>query len=183
MAVTITRTRVRSPAVVAGSEAPRETVYSRMSTLLGTAIRSEADILRIAQAGVPAVRYVQLADLLQLRPDAIGKESTIRRRLHQVTKTGLRRAARHAAAAKRAAAESLEVRLTPVESERLVRIARVASEATQLFGDQATAVKWLNTPADYMNDGKDVTPMKLAETDSGARIVESILQRTANGMF
>lgn len=72
--------------------------------------------------------------------------------------------------------------MTPAETKRS-RIARVVAEAIELFGDEKAALAWLNTAADFLHDGNEVTPIKLAETASGARLVESLIQRTAHGIF
>jgi uncharacterized protein (DUF2384 family) len=52
-----------------------------------------------------------------------------------------------------------------------------------LFGDEKTALSWLNTPGSFLPGKNEMTPMKLAETDSGVRMVESMIQRTARGLF
>lgn len=164
-----------------------ETVYTRMGQMLGTPIKSEADAWRIVNLGIPTMRYVILAKRLKLAPNAVASESTLRRRLKMIEQR-VRRAKERSSklAAKvltKKAKQPDEARLTPAETERLVRITRVVSEATQLFGEEKAALSWLNTPSDYLHDEKEVTPMKLAETDSGARMVESMIQRTAHGIF
>ena len=165
----------------------RETVYTRMGQMLGTPIKSEADAWRIVNLGLSTKRYVILAKRLKLAPDAVASESTLRRRLKMIEQRMRRAKARHsrlaATASAKKAKQADEARLTPAETERLMRITRVVSEATQLFGDEKAALSWLNTPGDFLHDEKEMTPMKLAETDSGARMVESMIQRTAHGIF
>jgi hypothetical protein len=179
-----TTRRAESPAI--------ETIYTLMGRLLGMPLSSEADALRVSRTGIPASHFVAVAKRLNLSVDAIGAPSTMRRRLKNAAKFVRKDEHGHLIvhvhdAAGREETESPETTsedlLTPVESERLVRLARVYSEATQLFGDEQAALAWLNTPADYLQDDNPTTPMKLAESDSGARIVEALLQRTAYGMF
>jgi putative toxin-antitoxin system antitoxin component (TIGR02293 family) len=170
-------------------EAGAETVYTRMGQMLGTPIKSEADAWRIVNLGIPTKRYVILAKRLKLAPNAVASESTLRRRLKMIERRERRvrhvkeQRSRVAKVLTKKAKQAVEARLTPAETERLMRITRVVSEATQLFGDEKAALSWLNTPSDYLHDEKEVTPMKLAETDSGARMVESMIQRTAHGIF
>lgn len=173
-------------------QAPRETVFSRMGRMLGMPMHSEAQAWRLSTQGVAVERYVMVAARLGLRADAIGPESTIRRRIKKAQYLKLESpsiaqtdmdipalAYTHVKAPPPAAGELL----TAAESERLVRLVRVFAEAAQLFDSEEAAIRWLHTPADYMNDGTEVEPMKLAESDSGARIVEALLQRTAHGIF
>jgi len=176
--------RAESPAI--------ETIYSLMGRLLGMPLSSEVDALRVSRTGIPASHFVAVAKRLNLSVDVIGAPSTMRRRLKNATKFvekdkhGQLIVHVHDVVGREVTESpdtTSEVRLTPGESERLVRLVRVYSEATQLFGDEQAALDWLNTPADYLQDDNPTTPMKLAETDSGARIVEALLQRTAFGMF
>jgi putative toxin-antitoxin system antitoxin component (TIGR02293 family) len=164
-----------------------ETVYTRMGQMLGTSITSEADAVRVVSVGIPTKRYVMLAKRFKLAANAVASESTLRRRVKLSDQSMQRFATRHSKVAGKAGTRKhrqlVEPRLTPGETERLVRITRVVSFAMQLFGDEKAALSWLNTPSDYLHDAKEVTPMKLAETDPGARMVESMIQRTAHGMF
>ena len=179
-----TTCRAESPAI--------ETIYTLMGRLLGVPLSSEADALRVSRTGIPASHFVAVAKRLNLSVDAIGAPSTMRRRLKNAAKFVGKDKQGHvivhvhdAAGGKvtESAETTSEDLLTPVESERLVRLARVYSEAMQLFGDEQAALAWLNTPADYLQDDNPTTPMKLAEMESGARIVEALLQRTAYGVF
>jgi len=70
--------------------------------------------------------------------------------------------------------------LTLDESVRLARVARVALEANDTFGDGANAHKWLRRPNRALNGA---IPIALLDTDDGARLVETILGRLAHGLF
>ena len=170
-----------------------ESVYLQMGRLLGTPINSESDAFRLMQKGIPTERYMVLSKRFRLTASAVASESTLRRRLlaaqrhmNRVQKALAKRGstAKSRTTKEAAKAAAVEVpRLSSLETERLMRITRVVSEATLLFGDETSALKWLNTPGDFLHDENEVTPMKLAETDPGARIVEALILRTAHGIF
>jgi uncharacterized protein (DUF2384 family) len=52
-----------------------------------------------------------------------------------------------------------------------------------LFGDDKAAQEWLNTPEDYLKNQRPITPLTLAASDAGARLIEAHLLRTAHGVF
>src|SRR5437764_608563 len=64
--------------------------------------------------------------------------------------------------------------LTPEQSDRLVRVARVLAAAEETFGSQAKAAIWLRRPTIAL-DGE--RPLHLLDTDEGARAVETLLGR------
>ena len=69
--------------------------------------------------------------------------------------------------------------LTEAESDRVLRIARVARETERVFGDAAKAGRWLS--ADHLILGG--RPLDLLATDAGARDVEYELVRIDHGDF
>jgi putative toxin-antitoxin system antitoxin component (TIGR02293 family) len=72
-------------------------------------------------------------------------------------------------------------RLSPDESDRLVRAARIVSRARQLFeGDGAAANRWLKTSQPALGGA---TPMEYAGTEAGAREVEALIHRLEYGVF
>ena len=72
-------------------------------------------------------------------------------------------------------------RLTPDESERLLRISAVFEDAVDLFeGDVAAAVNWLTTPRKALGDR---APLAYARTEPGAREVENLIGRLEHGIF
>ena len=72
-------------------------------------------------------------------------------------------------------------RLTPEESERLLRISSVFEKAVELFeGDVAAAVNWLMTPRPALQDQQ---PLFYARTELGAREVENLMGRLEHGVF
>jgi putative toxin-antitoxin system antitoxin component (TIGR02293 family) len=71
-------------------------------------------------------------------------------------------------------------RLSPGESDRLVRLARIATHAAEVLGSDEKAVHWLQRPNRALG-GR--TPMTLIDTDLGAREVEAVLGRIEHGEF
>ncbi|MBI2396205.1 MAG: DUF2384 domain-containing protein [Xanthomonadales bacterium] len=63
-----------------------------------------------------------------------------------------------------------------------MRLARISSRAEGLFGDPARARAWLLTPKVLVAGEPPISPLALAATESGARIVESTLLRVEHGM-
>jgi putative toxin-antitoxin system antitoxin component (TIGR02293 family) len=72
-------------------------------------------------------------------------------------------------------------KLTPDESERLLRISAVFEDAVDLFeGDVAAAVNWLTTPKKALGNQ---APLAYSRTELGAREVENLIGRLEHGVF
>src|SRR5437867_12706346 len=65
------------------------------------------------------------------------------------------------------------------ESDRLYRIARVAAQAFAVFGAEDKAATWLRRPNRALHGE---LPIRLLDTDVGARQVEDILGRIEHGI-
>jgi putative toxin-antitoxin system antitoxin component (TIGR02293 family) len=70
-------------------------------------------------------------------------------------------------------------RLSPEQSDRLVRVLRVLSEAEETFGACERAHAWLRRPTSALGGQ---APLALLDTDVGARRVERLLGRIAHGI-
>ena len=141
-------------------QASETSVFGRMARLLDIPLASESDAVRLVVAGISTYSYKRVASKLGLSASLVAPESTIRRRL------------------------SSNARFSEAESERVVRLTRVYAEAVELFGgDESAALLWLNTPADYLPDQPAISPLHLSVMDSGARLIESHIRRTAHGIF
>jgi putative toxin-antitoxin system antitoxin component (TIGR02293 family) len=68
--------------------------------------------------------------------------------------------------------------LTVDESDRAVRLMRIQTLAEQTFGGQDKANRWLRHPLAAL---RDETPIDLAQTEAGVRVVETILGKIAWG--
>jgi len=69
--------------------------------------------------------------------------------------------------------------LTPEQSDRLVRVARMIAAAEETFGSREKAGTWLRRPTTVL---AGESPLDLLDTDEGAREVETLLGRIAHGI-
>jgi putative toxin-antitoxin system antitoxin component (TIGR02293 family) len=69
-------------------------------------------------------------------------------------------------------------RLARYESDRLYRLARLLALADYFIGGRDKAVEWMKRPNRVLGG---VAPLKLLDTESGARQVEDILGRIGYG--
>jgi len=72
-----------------------------------------------------------------------------------------------------------ERKLQAVESDRLVRLARVAAHAVAVFGDEQTAAAWLRRPNRGLNGEM---PLGLLDTEVGTAQVQEVLGRIEHGI-
>lgn len=70
-------------------------------------------------------------------------------------------------------------RMRPVESDRLVRLARVAAHAVQVFGSEEKAATWLHRANRSLNDR---SPLDLLCTELGTKQVDDVLSRMEHGV-
>jgi putative toxin-antitoxin system antitoxin component (TIGR02293 family) len=72
-----------------------------------------------------------------------------------------------------------ERKLQVVESDRLVRLARVAAHAVAVFGDEPMAAAWLRRPNRALNGEM---PFRLLDTEVGTAQVDDVLGRIEYGI-
>jgi putative toxin-antitoxin system antitoxin component (TIGR02293 family) len=70
--------------------------------------------------------------------------------------------------------------LSPTESDRLYRVARVSLEATDTFGSFEKARLWLHRPNQALSGE---TPLDQLDTEIGERQVEILLGRIEHGLY
>ena len=70
-------------------------------------------------------------------------------------------------------------KLTLEESDRVLRVVRILSFAGSVYGDRARTLAWLRKPHPRL-EGR--SPLSLAKTDTGSRIVEELLIQIDEGM-
>jgi putative toxin-antitoxin system antitoxin component (TIGR02293 family) len=71
-------------------------------------------------------------------------------------------------------------RLSPIESDRLYRFARIIALAENVFENRKDALEWLNSAQHGLGG---VVPFKMLQTDAGAREVEELLIRLEYGVI
>ncbi len=135
-------------------------VTERVAELLGTKdVRSSLDFVRVLRKGL---RY----RVLQRTGEHVGLS------LEEVT-TALGLPKRTLARRK------LEGVLSPAESERVLRLARIVERARDVVGPDRAA-DWLRKPNRALGG---VTPLSLLDTDVGAQEVEDVLVRIEHGVY
>lgn len=72
-----------------------------------------------------------------------------------------------------------EGKLSPEESDRLLRLIRVLAEAARTLGDPTNAGRWVRQPNRALSGS---SPLSLLDTDSGAIAVTRVLGRIAHGI-
>ena len=129
--------------------------------VLGKAIKKPDDLAQLVRTGLPASSVSALAERLHLGSGVLSRklgipQRTLTRRLSQA------------------------LLLTPAESDRTVRMARVYANAVEMIGDEEKAIEWLSTPNRALGGER---PLDQLDTDTGARVVEDILGRIAYGVY
>jgi len=129
-------------------------------TVLRERVATYAAVIQRADKGLP---YVAM--------DAVGKRYGIPlARLARVIGLPARTLARRKA----------ERRLSPAESDRLVRVARIASSAEDVLETPEKAGRWLQKPNRALGGA---IPLELLRSDLGAEQVTTILVRIDHGVY
>ena len=71
-------------------------------------------------------------------------------------------------------------RLSPDESDRLTRFARIVARAHEIFDDPDKVARWLQRPNRALHN---LAPLELFDTDIGTQTVETILGRLESGVY
>lgn len=70
--------------------------------------------------------------------------------------------------------------LSAIQSDRVVRLARLTGKAVEVLESEADARQWLTVPQHGLGGA---TPLDYADTEVGAREVENLLGRIEHGVF
>lgn len=70
--------------------------------------------------------------------------------------------------------------LNPVQSDRLLRYARVAARAEEVFEDAQIAKNWLRRPNQALGGEK---PLNMLDTEAGVNQVEDVFTRIEYGVY
>jgi putative toxin-antitoxin system antitoxin component (TIGR02293 family) len=128
---------------------------------IGAAYETWLEAERLVERGLPFRTIVRLAETSGLTYERIKKL------LRLTGATFLRR--------------RQEGKLSPTESERVLRFSRLFEKTVDLFrGDQLGARRWLDTPLPALGDR---APIDLARTEVGAREVEDLIGRIQHGVI
>jgi len=152
MSTTLTKPKTRKSA---GSKVVETCVHGPASQSLAS-----SKIIAFIQDGLPVHELDALQASLDLPMETLA------------TKLGISKATLHRRKA--------EGRLDPAESDRVVRFARLMGQAVKVFGAEAEAREWLNTPQFGLGGA---VPLDYAETEIGAREVENLLGRIEYGVY
>src|SRR5215471_5611576 len=120
--------------------------------ILGRSVSNFAQLAELVRKGLPAGSLLVLRDKLDLKNAALSAKLGIPQR------TLTRRLNQHS-------------RLTPAESDRAVRLARVYATAVEMIGNAEKASQWLRTPNRVLGGEP---PIDQLDTDLGAKEVENI---------
>lgn len=126
-------------------------------SVLGAEIRSQADLAMVVRRRLP------LATLKGLSLAGLSEQEIERFVIPQRTR-------RHRA--------DKNQPLTVEESDRAVRLVRIQALAEETFADTAKANRWLRKELSELGGE---TPLSVAQTEAGARVVETILGKIAWG--
>ena len=127
------------------------------AAVLGTIVRSQADLALAIRNRLP------LTVLNGLRQAGMSEQEIETFVIPQRTR-------RHRADRKQP--------LTVDESDRAVRLLRVQTVAEDIFGDKDKAGRWLRRALTELGNE---TPLVVAQTEAGARVIETILGKIAWG--
>lgn len=139
--------------------AHQPTLLKRVQEMLGVPrLRSDQDLVKLVEDGL-AIGAIEGLRRSGLTDEEIYSLIVPRRTLTH------RRARREA--------------LSREESDRAVRLARIAALAEHVFGDSKRAWHWLRAGKRHFQ-GR--SPLQLMVTEAGARLVEELLYRIDEGM-
>ena len=138
--------------------------------VLGASVKSNLDLARAIRRGLPAETAVRLADLiLNFEPlqGAVPLQAAVKDALNRLR-------------AGNGEEHDQPARLTPEQSDSVVRTARTLAKAIDILGDKKKAVRWLTMPNRAL--GGEI-PITLLDTSAGAHEIEAVLDRIEYGVY
>jgi uncharacterized protein (DUF2384 family) len=149
--------------------------------VLGASVKSNLDLARATRQGLPAETAVQLVEAILLREPDVDAEAI---GLPAMGPLGaLIDSLRHAANRQKtgdANADASPARLTPEQSDMVIRTARTLAKAIDILGDRDKAAHWLTAPNRAL--GGEI-PITLLDTSAGAHEVAALLDRIEYGVY
>ena len=123
-------------------------------------LSTQGDLVEIVRSGLPQSSLAAVMEVLHLSSDSLSSAIALPKRTLSRRKK--------------------QDRLTADESDRLMRLARIAAHAVSVFGDSSKASNWLKKPNRALGN---VSPLSQMDTEVGARMVEQVLGRIEYGVF
>jgi len=146
-------------AVADGSTSEQPDLLKRVQEMLGVhRLRSDQDLVRLVEERL-ATRAI----------DGLRRSGLTDKEIYLLVVP--RRTLTHRRARREA--------LSREESDRAVRLARIAALAEQVFGDSERSWRWLRASKRQFHHRR---PLELVATEAGARLVEELLYRIDEGM-
>jgi uncharacterized protein (DUF2384 family) len=149
--------------------------------VLGASVKSNLDLARATRQGLPAETAVQLVDAILLHaPDGVSEAIGLRA---MGPLGALIDSLRHPAKPSKtggANADASPGRLTPEQSDMVIRTARTLAKAIDILDDRDKAAHWLTAPNRAM--GGEI-PITLLDTSAGTHEVEALLDRIEYGVY
>lgn len=153
---------------------------------LGQKVKRRIDFDALIKKGIPlgVISHIKkefnlpdevIARIIGVSPRTIAR----RRKTGKMPVSGIQKAVSGGQRKGRVTPISLE-RLSPVESDRVYRFARIVALAEDVFEDKEEALEWLNN-TQYGLGGR--IPFDMLQTDAGAREVEELLIRIDYGVI
>lgn len=139
---------------------------------LGQRVSNEQDLIKIVRSGLPQAALEAVSERFDLSTDLVVATLKLQ------TPTSIHHMKQLQPNARNAVAE--QVHLSVDESERLLRLAMVASIAVDILGGQREVSAWLQAPNRALGG---ITPLSQMDTDVGACQVECVLDRIEHGVF
>ena len=133
--------------------------HTYLSNFIGTAPISDFSLTQLVETGLPLESVAQLRDsglTYAEVSDIVISPRTLKHR------------------------KSRNENLSTEETDRLIRVARTIGLAETIFGTRDKALLWLRSPDDRLANR---TPLSMLQTDSGGRLIESMLWQIDEGMF
>jgi|SRR5580658_9572612 putative toxin-antitoxin system antitoxin component (TIGR02293 family) len=138
-----------------------DAVLDATTTMLGLKrVKTQLDLMPLIRSGLPFTSLERVSKYLEITP------------LVMVESLGL--------AKRTVARRAQEKKLSPSESERLVRLTRVFAEAKNVLGSEEKARRWTLKPSRAL---AGAIPLSLLDTDIGANAVFEELGRIEHGVF
>lgn len=123
-------------------------------------VRTVDDLIRSVREGLAFVSYDNLKDRYGIASEEMVKILNIPGRT--------------------VARRKREKRFEADESDRLLRLGRVAALAEETLGSRQKAARWLRAPNRALGGEQ---PLRLLDTDPGARRIEDMLLRISHGVY